>query len=71
MNTKQAYANVVTYMSPRSEKIDITPDQEKALKTKGKWPKDRSGQEYCSVSMGLHAGGQSDRDRAEIEELLR
>lgn len=47
---------VVTYQSPNGSKLAICERCEEKLRDKGEWPKDRNGQEYCSVSMGQHYG---------------
>lgn len=46
---------VVTYQSPRGNKINICPACESRLNAAGTWPRDASGEEYCQVSHGLHA----------------
>lgn len=50
-------AQVITYQSPRGNTIDLCRaciDHYRAL---GDWPRDRvDGQEYCTVSHGLHNG---------------
>lgn len=47
---------VITYQSPRGGTINVTPRQEAAYRAAGTWPRDRFGEEYCSVSHGLHVG---------------
>lgn len=45
---------VVTWQSPRGIKINICKECEKKLE--GKWPKDWSGEEFCTVYKGIHNG---------------
>jgi len=45
---------VITWETSRGERISVCRRHEKALK--GNWPKDRYGEEYCQVQMGLHQG---------------
>ena len=47
---------VVTYQSPSGQTIDICRDCEQELTARASWPRDDRGQEYCSVSRGLHDG---------------
>lgn len=47
---------VITYQAPSGGTINLTPRQVAILKKAGNWPKDYRGQEYCSVSHGLHDG---------------
>lgn len=47
---------VVTWQSPCGGTIDVTPAQEKIARKMGKWPRTTSGEEYCTVSRGLHHG---------------
>jgi hypothetical protein len=47
---------VITYQSPCNETINLTPDQIRILQSALQWPSDRNGQEFCSVSHGLHEG---------------
>ena len=49
---------VVTYQSPRGNKIDLTPAQVRAHHKAGTWPKDWDGQQYCQVSHGLHSASE-------------
>lgn len=44
----------VTYQSSNGERIHITPTQEKKMKAAGIWPRCSTGEEYCTVSHGLH-----------------
>lgn len=53
---------VITYSSPTGCKISLTPAQCARLTKAGTWPKDHTGQEYCSVSFGRHYGSPSCSD---------
>lgn len=57
MSTKKPTGpQVVTYQSPAGHRLNLTPDQAAELTAWNAWPRDPSGEEYCSVSHGLHAG---------------
>ena len=43
---------VITYQAPDSAAIDICQDCESKLA--GNWPRNNKGEEFCSVSHGLH-----------------
>src|ERR1700676_458722 len=45
---------VVSWKSPSGETVDVCQDCE--LRLAGRWPRDQKGEEYCSVSRGLHHG---------------
>jgi hypothetical protein len=45
---------VITYQSPSGETIDLTLKQVTEFTISGQWPKDSKGDEYCTVSHGLH-----------------
>jgi hypothetical protein len=60
---------VITYQSPSSLTIDLTPAQVAALGKAGKWPRDWSGQEYCTVSHGRHAGSPTYTDAKLAKEI--
>ncbi len=45
---------VITYQAPNGETIDLTKKEIKNYKKNGTWPKNSIGQEYCTVSHGLH-----------------
>ena len=47
---------IISYQSPNGVIIELTPDQIRDLDSAGVWPRDFRGQEYCSVSQGLHEG---------------
>jgi hypothetical protein len=47
---------VITYVSPRGEKINLTREQIKWLKKLGTWPRDSKGAEYCWQSEASHEG---------------
>lgn len=49
-------STVITFQSPRGEKINLTPAQVKTLEKAGCWPKDSVGEQYCTVSHGKHYG---------------
>lgn len=55
-------AKVITYQSPSGSTIALTRAQIETLEKAGKWPKDHTGQEYCTVSYGLHEGEPSMSD---------
>lgn len=55
---------VITWKTPSDARIDITPAQERMLKERGVWPKDSRGEEFCSVSRGLHHGYPTYTDQA-------
>lgn len=61
---------VITFQSPSGATLDLTPDQIRTLERAAVWPRDYQGQEYCSVSHGLHRGYPSMTD-AEIAALVR
>jgi hypothetical protein len=68
MNTT-SYNRVISYSSPSGYTIDLTERQVAMLRAKHVWPRDSKGQEYCTVSHGLHETRQtiiSDRDLMEI-----
>lgn len=46
--------NVITWTSPRSEKINTCEECEADLKKE--WPKDGHREEFCSVETGLYKG---------------
>jgi len=58
---------VVTYQAPSGLTIDLTLAQVSLLNQSLRWPRDYQGQEYCSVSHGLHEGESTYSD----EELKR
>jgi len=47
---------VISYQSPSGQTIDLTPAQRACFCRQGLWPRDFRGQEFCSVSHGLHEG---------------
>ena len=53
---KEAEMRVVTYQAPNGETIDLSQAQVAMLERGGKWPRTSRGEEFCSVSCGLHAG---------------
>lgn len=53
---KEAEMRVVTYQAPNGETIDLSQAQVAMLEREQKWPRNSRGEEFCSVSWGLHAG---------------
>lgn len=47
---------VITYQSPSGARIDISLAQTDALESRGIWPKDSRGQEFCQIRKGEHEG---------------
>ena len=47
---------VITWQSGSGARIDISLAQEEALRSRGMWPKDSRGQEFCQVRKGAHEG---------------
>lgn len=60
---------VITYMDTRGGTVSLTPRQIRRLEAAHKWPRNRYGEEYATVSHGLHSGGPSYSD-AEIDALI-
>jgi hypothetical protein len=60
---------VITYQAPHGDTINVTRSQKIRLATAGMWPKNRRGEEYCTVSHGLHTGEPTFTD-AEIEAMI-
>ncbi len=60
---------VITYQAPSGGTIDLTRSQKRILERAGKWPRNARGEEYCSVSHGLHAGEPTHSDD-EIRDLI-
>lgn len=46
---------VITYQAPNGATINVTEGQIKMARQVGAWPRS-GGQEYCTVSHGLHTG---------------
>lgn len=66
---KEAGMRVVTYQSPNGETIDLTSAQVEMLERAQKWARNSRGEEFCSVSHGLHEGEPTYSDaqlRAEV-----
>lgn len=64
-------SQVVTYqVAPNGDKISLTVQQIKMLEQAGKWPRNKRGEEYCSVSYGRHTGEPSMTD-AELRAKCR
>lgn len=53
---KEAGMKVITYQAPNGETIDLSQPQVEMLERAQKWPRNSRGEEYCSVSHGLHRG---------------
>ena len=53
---KETDMKVITYQAPNGETIDLTSAQVEMLERAQKWPRNSRGEEYCSVSHGVHAG---------------
>jgi hypothetical protein len=49
-------AKVITYQTSNGSSINLTRKQIKVLEEAGEWPKNRVGEEYATVSHGLHDG---------------
>lgn len=66
---KECEMKVVTFQAPNGETIDLTSAQVQMLERAQKWPRNSRGEEYCSVSHGLHEGPPTYSDaqlRAEV-----
>ena len=66
---KEAEMKVITYQAPNGETIDLSTGQVEMLERAQKWPRNSRGEEYCSVSHGLHEGEPTYSDaelRAEV-----
>lgn len=66
---KEAEMRVVTYQAPNGETIDLSQAQVAMLERAQSWPRNSRGEEFCSVSCGLHAGSPTYSDaqlRAEV-----
>ena len=59
---KETDMKVITYQAPNGETIDLTSAQVEMLERAQKWPRNSRGEEYCSVSHGLHEGTPSHSD---------
>jgi hypothetical protein len=63
----------ITYQSPAGNLLSVCESCEKDLE--GNWPKDNTGQEYCTVSHGVHevcqcdVCGVEDEHYTEFEEV--
>lgn len=60
---------VITYSSPRGGSINLTPKQVNILEAARVWPRDWSGEEYCTVSHGKHYGC-PDTDSGLVSDLM-
>ncbi len=56
---------VVTYQSPRGDTWNLCADCQREAVERDAWPRDATGQEYCTVSHGLHDGRCDGCQRAE------
>lgn len=59
---------VITYQSPNGGTIDLSRKQIAMLEAARVWPRNECGEEYCTVSYGLHFGvpTMSDEEVAEM-----
>lgn len=62
-------SRVVTYQAPSGDMISLTRPQISKLHAASVWPKDWRGQEFCTVSHGLHSGA-PDYSDAGIDALI-
>ena len=53
---KECEMKVVTFQAPNGETIDLSGSQVAMLEREQKWPRNSRGEEFCSVSRGLHEG---------------
>lgn len=60
-------SKVITYQAPSGQIIDLTRAQISMLGAVCRWPRTAGGEEYCTVSHGLHVGEPSMPDA----DLLR
>jgi len=60
---------VITYQTPSGDRINLTEKQVAALTAAGKWTRNNKGEEYCTVSHGLHAGT-PDCETDNVDDLL-
>jgi hypothetical protein len=61
---------IITWQSPSGRTVAITRRQEKTLRKAGFWPRDSHGDEFCSVSHGLHIGQPTWTD-AQVEQIIQ
>lgn len=61
---------IITYIASNGQKINLTPAQIELLEAAGKWPKTSRGEEFATVSHGLHWGEPTHRAGATVAELL-
>lgn len=55
-------ALVITFQAPNGDSIHLTQAQIAAFHRAGTWPRNSRGEEFCSVSHGLHMGTPSMTD---------
>jgi hypothetical protein len=60
---------VITYQAANGATINLTRAQIKALDRARVWPKNSRGEEYATVSHGLHAG-EADCDSCCVSDIL-
>ena len=66
---KEAEMKVITYQAPNGETIDLTSAQVEMLECAQKWARNSRGEEFCSVSHGLHEGLPTYSDAPRPENL--
>ncbi len=47
---------VITWQTPSDDQLDICSRCQSACEASGEWPRSDHGEEYCSVSRGMHRG---------------
>ena len=60
---------VITYVSPRGEKINLSKDQARWLTKLGEWPRDSKGVEFCWIYEPEHEGEPTFSDLACIRKV--
>jgi hypothetical protein len=61
---------IITWQSPSGHAITITRRQEKMMRKAGLWFRDSHGDEFCSVSHGLHVGCPTWTD-TQVEKIIQ
>lgn len=69
MTNHPSRAKVVTWQASNGGTINLTEPQRRRLEALKRWPKNSYGQEYCTVSHGLHVGEPTYSDDA-FENLI-
>ena len=59
---------VITYQAPNGETLNLARSQARRFRISGEWPKNSRGEEFCSVSHGLHTGEPTYTDN-EIKQI--